>query len=96
MRTMAQQKRHAEKEAAKWNARYPVGTCVRYYPAKGSPEFKEVVTTTPASVLGGHSAVVWVTGITGCVFLDNCEPWIEDENADGDAILRPAASPSFH
>lgn len=92
MRTMTQQKKAAEKEAAAWNARYPVGTCVRYYPALGSPEYRERVTTTTASVLGGHSAVVFLEGERGCIFIRNCEPWVEDENSDGDVILRPASA----
>ncbi len=29
---------------------------------------------TEAQVLGGHTAVVWLAGVSGCVALSHCEP----------------------
>lgn len=51
-----------------FNRRYPVGqrVCVK----KDNGEGMETVTKTQAEVMQGHSAVIWVEGITGCYLLD--------------------------
>jgi hypothetical protein len=60
--------------AARWNAAHPVGTPVRVWPG-----FREGVgtltrTRSAASVLGGHTAVVWVDGEGACIALSHVEP----------------------
>ncbi|WP_203452787.1 hypothetical protein [Rhizobium sp. rho-13.1] len=51
-----------------FNARYPVGVAVSVKLDNG--ETKETKTRDKAGVLGGHSAVIWLDGITGCYLLD--------------------------
>lgn len=54
--------------SAPWNSVYPVGTSVDYRRDDGSTFATK--TRTEASVLSGHTAVVWVDGIAGCVSLE--------------------------
>lgn len=58
----------------RFNERHPIGTAVRYWTGRrqGSGELTE--TRTPASVLGGHTPVIWVTGHAGCIALTHIEP----------------------
>ena len=63
-----------EKRCAEWNAKYPVGTAIEYHPVIGAPEFRLRKTRSPAQVLSGHSAVVWLEGESGCVSLEACHP----------------------
>lgn len=63
-----------EKAVERWNRKYPIGTNVRFYSVKGGRTFKDTKTTTAAYVLSGHTAVVFVEGVTGCVALDNTKP----------------------
>lgn len=51
-----------------WNASVPVGANVAYRNDRG--ETVHTTTRTPAEVLGGHSAVVWLDNVRGCVALD--------------------------
>ena len=45
-----------------WNARHPgEGHCVRVWMGYLSSEYAMAVTTSPATVLGGHTAGVYVT-----------------------------------
>jgi hypothetical protein len=62
-----------------WNARYPVGTPVVAYPVGRPEDFpndERIVTRTrsKASVLGGHTAVVWVEGHSACINLTHVDP----------------------
>lgn len=61
------------KEVQKWNEANQVGSPVEYRSFKGA-EPKRTVTTTPAEVLQGHTAVVWLEGISGCVAISHCTP----------------------
>ena len=64
----------ATKAAAAFNATYPIGTTVRYW--KGTKDGNptgEGVTTHEATVLGGHTAVAWIRGCSGCVALTHVE-----------------------
>jgi len=57
-----------------WNARYPVGTLVRYWCGERAGEPSGVGRTyQEATVLGGHTAVVWIEGCSGCVALTHVE-----------------------
>jgi hypothetical protein len=61
-------------ECIVWNHEHPVGTRVIYHPVIGEKAGTETVTTHAAYVLGGHTAVTFVEGVSGCVALDACEP----------------------
>ncbi|MCO2074645.1 hypothetical protein FA145_06390 [Pseudomonas aeruginosa] len=60
-------KRNANPAAtvAAWNSAYPAGTEVDYRFHRGA---------TAKRTLGGHTAVVWLAGVSGCVALSHCEP----------------------
>ncbi|MCP4619955.1 MAG: hypothetical protein GY844_26395 [Bradyrhizobium sp.] len=61
-----------QKQVDDFNARYPVGQQVSVRKDGGDG----VVTTTRAraEVLSGHSAVIWLDGISGCYLLDRVTP----------------------
>lgn len=64
-----------EAQCADWNAKYPIGTSVRYYRrCYPRDDFAGIFTTkSEAKVLSGHSAVVWLNGKSGAVSLDALE-----------------------
>ena len=51
-----------------WNKQHPVGTAVVYKHDDG----RNIVSSTrsEAELLGGHTPVVWLTGVSGCYALD--------------------------
>jgi hypothetical protein len=59
--------------AEEFNARYPVGTPVRYFPVFGEPFNEMTRTRTPAWVLGNGSPVVSLCGRAGGVALRNLD-----------------------
>lgn len=68
------QDRQRENEAVeRWNNHHLVGTPVRYWPGAREGAGIESITRTPAQMLGGHSAVVWVEGYSSCIFLTHVE-----------------------
>lgn len=56
----------------KFNQAYPVGTNVNVLLDGG--EVRHTVTTSEAQVLSGHSAVIWLKGVSGCYLLDRVTP----------------------
>lgn len=64
----------ADARAMDFNERYPVGQLVNYWRGVREGPGKRSVTVTPASVLGGGTAVVWVKGEIGCIALSHIEP----------------------
>lgn len=65
--------------AGKWNSQHPVGTPVFAYPGcrpEDDSKCTRLVTRTrsAASVLGGHTAVVWVDGHSSCISLTHVDP----------------------
>ncbi|MGW8679563.1 hypothetical protein ACWGNN_00590 [Streptomyces sp. NPDC055817] len=66
------------REAARFNDHYPVGTPVNAYPGcrpeDGHGTRIETVTRSRATVLGGHTAVVWVEGHSACIALSHIDP----------------------
>ena len=61
-----------------FNSRYPVGTPVFAYPGARPEDFpndRRLVTRTrsKASVLGGHTDVVWVDGHSACIALSHVD-----------------------
>lgn len=57
-----------QKQCSDFNSRAPVGTAVKVKMDSG--EIRETVTTSAAEILSGHSAVIWLRGISGCYLLD--------------------------
>ena len=57
-----------------FNAQHPVGTAVRYWRGVRAGEGVLSATRSPAALLGGHTAVVWVEGHTACLALTHVEP----------------------
>jgi hypothetical protein len=53
-----------------FNATHAVGSDVWYHPVIGEPQCAKWQTSTLATVLSGHTAVVWLDGFRGCVALD--------------------------
>jgi len=56
-----------------FNAANPVGTRVMLK-KDFVPEPVETTTRSEAQILSGHSAVIWLTGVTGCYHLDCVTP----------------------
>jgi len=59
-------------ECARFNAKCPVGGAVICDMDGG--ERRETVTVSEAQVLSGHTAVVWMAGISGCYLLSRVTP----------------------
>jgi hypothetical protein len=67
-------------QCARWNAVNPVGTHVDVQMDSG--KVRETLTRTSAQILGaepsrgyiGHTAVIWLEGITGCYLLSRVTP----------------------
>lgn len=72
------------RQCAKWNAQYPIGTEVRYYPVKGNDKFSRHLTMSEAYVLSGHTAVIFLDQHSGCVSLDHCIA-VQPETSQGAA-----------
>lgn len=64
-------KRRLEQLVDQWNARHNEGTPVRVKLDGG--KVIETKTASQATVLGGHSAVIWLEGISGCYALERVE-----------------------
>lgn len=61
-----------QREVDSFNAQFPVGSQVDYYEVVGEGAPQELRTRTPAEVLSGHTAVVWLEGKSGCVCCSHC------------------------
>lgn len=61
-------------DAAEFNAKYPVGTPVTYTPFLGKPEWVATKTRSEASVLRGHTVVVYLEGVCGAVATRHVTP----------------------
>jgi hypothetical protein len=57
-----------QKQCDDWNRDNEIGAFVKVKMDSG--EIRETRTRSEAQVLGGHSAVVWLEGISGCYLLD--------------------------
>lgn len=64
-------KKNPQREADAFNARFAVGDLVNYAEVIGD-QSKQYRTRTEASVLSGHTAVVWLEGKSGCVCVSHC------------------------
>ena len=56
-----------------FNAAYRVGTLCRYWTGEREGEGKIAATRSEAQMLSGHTAVVWLEGVSGCVALSHVE-----------------------
>ncbi|MEU4967840.1 hypothetical protein [Streptomyces smyrnaeus] len=64
--------------ADEFNARYPVGTRVVAYPGARPEDVAnatriDTTTRSQATVLGGHTDVVWVHGHSACIALTHID-----------------------
>lgn len=59
-------------ECDKFNSAHPVGAAVTVQLDGG--EIRETITTSEAQVISGHSAVIWLKGVSGCYLLDRVTP----------------------
>ncbi len=85
--------------AETFNARHPVGTPVFAYPGarpEDVPSARRLVTRTrsKATVLGGHTDVVWVDGHSACIALTHVDVvsesvWEAAKAADAMAAVSP-------
>ncbi|MER7166991.1 hypothetical protein ABT336_13115 [Micromonospora sp. NPDC000207] len=62
-----------------FNSIHPVETPVRYWTGVREGAGRTGRTRTPAQVLSGHTAVVWLHGVSGCINLTHVEVISEDE-----------------
>lgn len=62
-----------QETADRWNADHPIGTKVRYWPLTREGDGVPSKTLTRAEMFCGHTAVVWVEGMRGCIALDHVE-----------------------
>lgn len=84
---------------ARWNRLHPIGTPVLAYPGARPERDKNGTrlttrTRSAASVLGDHTAVVWVEGHSACIALTHVDP---DHTANLPALAVPCpacASPA--
>jgi hypothetical protein len=51
-----------------------VGTRCRYWKGAREGEGQVAATRSEATMLGGHSAVIFLEGVAGCVSLSHVEP----------------------
>jgi hypothetical protein len=55
-----------------FNAKYPLGTMVDFWTGLRAGEPSGTSTTrSEAELLGGHTAVVWLEGVRGCIALSH-------------------------
>jgi hypothetical protein len=59
---------------SEFNARVSVGDVIEYSEVIGIGDPVRFTTATPAQVLSGHTAVVWLVGKSGCVCVTHCKP----------------------
>lgn len=75
---MRHEKQDPEQAANDWNSRLPVGSEVQYRECLDDPfPATRFTTRTPATVLSGHTAVVWLNEKPGCVAIAHCRPIIK-------------------
>jgi len=57
-----------------FNRNVPIGTPVRYWKGPVQGVGLESTTASQAAFLSGHTPVIWLTGVVGCIALDHVEP----------------------
>lgn len=66
-----------QKAVDAFNSKFPVGQYVNVRLDSG--EEMTTVTRSPAQLLGGHTAVIWVDGIAGAYLLNRVTPLVREE-----------------
>lgn len=66
-----------QKQCDEFNARFQIGQPVTVRKDRG--ESVDTVTRSAAEVLSGHSAVIWLEGISGCYLLDRVSPIVGEQ-----------------
>lgn len=61
-----------QQQCDKWNVANQVGTTVSFEELVGRGETFRGKSASEAQVMGGHSAVIWLEGKSGCVDLGHC------------------------
>ncbi len=64
-----------QREVDAFNAKCPVGSAVKVKQDDGS--FIHTTVRHEATILGGHTAVGWFKGISGCYLLERASPDVE-------------------
>jgi hypothetical protein len=64
--------RKLQRQCDAWNAAHAVGTAVVL--TKDLGEKVDTKTRSKAQVLSGHSAVIWLEGVSGCWLLERVKP----------------------
>lgn len=73
--TRRKKRERLQRQCDKWNAKNPIGTLVKFWPLfVGTGTWETRTTSSVATVLGNHSAVVTLKGL-GDIALDHCEPY---------------------
>ena len=75
MMALLNKPKQAQRQVDRWNERYPVGQAVTVRRDNGATITTK--TRSPAELLSGHSAVVWLDGISGCYLLNRVTPVTE-------------------
>jgi hypothetical protein len=65
-----------QRECDKWNERHPVGQAVTV--RRDGGDITTTKTRSEAQMLSGHSAVIWLEGISGCYLLSRVTPVTEE------------------
>ena len=65
--------RSPQEAVDRWNNEHGIGTLVQFWPVRNRLEYQICRTTSAAWLLSGHTAVVMITGVRGCVALDACK-----------------------
>jgi hypothetical protein len=66
--------RREQRRVDEWNDRYPVGTPVEFWSGAREGQGTRSRTSSAAVMLSGHSAVVQIEGVRGCVALSHVRP----------------------
>jgi len=69
--------KQAQRKCDAFNKAHPVGSTVRYWKGAREGEGNLGETRSEAHVLGEHTAVVWISGVAGCIALTHVEPVVE-------------------
>lgn len=65
---------NSDEAVERWNAAYPAGTRVRFWPGARTGEGREAITSSRAWLLGGHTPVVMVGAYAGGIALTHVQP----------------------
>lgn len=63
-----------QKQCDDFNSRCPVGTPVLFWKGVREGLGANGIVRHPATVLGGHTPVAWITGASGCIALTHVQP----------------------